>query len=341
LEITLQKLAQRLGGELHGDGDCVVSSVATLQNATPGSLTFLANRSYRKFLPATRASVVLLSSSDLEICPVSSIVLDNPYLGYAQAATLLYPAASVSPGVHATATIGDGCSIATSVYIAAHAVIEDGVVIGEGAYIGPGCVVGRDTIIGEASRLSANVSICHGVMIGKRVLVHPGAVIGSDGFGIANDEGEWFKVPQIGTVRIGDDVEIGANTTIDRGALEDTVLEEGVQLDNQIQVAHNVSIGAHTAIAGCVGIAGSARIGKHCAIGGGTVVLGHLEIADHVHVTAMSLVTSSVRQSGVYSSGTPLEPNTQWHKNFARFRRLDEMYRRLSALEKKFDADNN
>lgn len=340
MEITLQELAQRLGGEAHGEGDCLISCVGTLQNAEAGALSFLANRSYRQYLAGTRASAVLLRSADLEACPVSAIVVDDPYLSYARAATVLYPHLACASGTDSTAVVGEGCRIADSAWIGPHAVIEDGAVIGEQVYVGPGCVVGKKSVIGEGSRLTANVTICHEVTVGKRAIIHPGAVIGSDGFGIANDHGEWFKVPQLGAVRIGDDVEIGANTTIDRGAVEDTVLEDGVKLDNQIQVAHNVHIGAHTAIAGCVGIAGSARIGAHCAIGGGAVILGHLEIADHVHITAMSLVTGSISEGGSWSSGTPLEPTGQWRKNFVRFHRLDEMYRRLGALEKKMNQDN-
>lgn len=341
MEITLQELAQRLGGEVHGEGDCLINCVGTLQNAAPGALTFLANRAYRKYLAHTQASAVLLRKEDLEACPVSAIVLDDPYLGYAHAATILYPPAVCPSGIAPGAVVGNGCRIADSAWIGANAIIEDGAVIGEQVFIGPGCVIGNNVVVGDASHLTANVTICHEVIIGKRALIHPGVVIGSDGFGIANDHGKWFKVPQLGSVRIGDDVEIGANTTIDRGAVEDTVLEDGVKLDNQIQVAHNVFIGAHTAIAGCVGIAGSARIGAHCAIGGGAVILGHLEIADHVHITAMSLVTGSIREGGSYSSGTPLEPSEQWRRNFTRFHRLDEMYRRLGALEKKMNQDND
>lgn len=340
MDITLQELARRLNGELHGDQDCVIHGLATLQNATAGTLSFLANRSYRKYLAATQAAAVILAREDLEACPVAAIVMDNPYLGYARAAAILHPPPATAAGIHPAAVVGEHCVIDASAAIAAHAVIGDGVSIAANVVIGPGCVVGHGCSIGEASRLLANVTLCHEVSIGKRALIHPGVVIGSDGFGLANDHGAWVKVPQVGSVRIGDDVEIGANTTIDRGALEDTVLADGVKLDNQIQVAHNVSIGEHTAIAGCVGIAGSARIGKSCSIGGGAVILGHLELVDNVHVTAMSLVTKSVTAPGLYSSGTPLEPNAQWHRNFARFRRLDEMYRRLQSLEKQLEPDH-
>jgi len=218
-------------------------------------------------------------------------------------------------------------------------VIGDSVRIGRNAIIGAGCVIGAGSIIDDDSRLVANVSICDHVRIGKRVLIHPGAVIGSDGFGLVNDSGEWLKVPQLGTVSIGNDVALGANTTIYLGSLDDTVIEDGVKLDNQIQFAHNVHIGAHTAIAGCVGIAGSTRIGRYCAIGGGVGITGHLEIADNVHVTAMSLVTQSITEAGVYSSGTPLQTNSKWRRNFVRFGQLDEMARRLQKIEKKLNND--
>ncbi|MDQ2695806.1 MAG: UDP-3-O-(3-hydroxymyristoyl)glucosamine N-acyltransferase, partial [Pseudomonadota bacterium] len=212
-------------------------------------------------------------------------------------------------------------------------------VLGPGVFVGPVCVVGEGAVLGEATRLMANVTVCHGVRLGRRVLVHPGAVIGSDGFGLANDAGRWIKIPQLGGVVIGDDVEIGANTTIDRGALDDTVIEEGVKLDNQIQVAHNVHIGAHTAVAGCVGIAGSARIGRHCTQAGGVGVAGHLEIADHVHVTGMSMVTESITAPGVYSSGLGVEPGRVWKKIRVHLRHLDDLARRVAALEKKVRSD--
>jgi UDP-3-O-[3-hydroxymyristoyl] glucosamine N-acyltransferase len=213
-------------------------------------------------------------------------------------------------------------------------------VIETGAIVGPGCVIGEQATIGEGSRLVAQVTVCHRVRLGRRVLAQPGVVIGSDGFGLALDrDGRWLRVPQLGSVVIGDDVEIGANTTIDRGALEDTVIEEGVKLDNQIQVAHNVRIGAHSALAGCVGIAGSARIGRHCMIGGGVGIAGHLEIADRVQITGMSLVTQSITQPGIYSSGLAVEPNRLWNKISARLRRLDELFRRLAALERKIGRD--
>ncbi len=333
--ITLGQIAERIGGELYGDEACVITGVATLQSAQPGDITFLSNPRYRKHLASTRASAVILSSKDKEACATAAVVVANPYVGYARAAALLYAdreQASVA-GIHPTACVSADSRVHESVSIGPHCVIEADVNIAANVSIGPGCFIGKGAVIGEGSRLLANVTICHGVHIGKRILIHPGAVIGSDGFGIANDKGIWLKVPQLGGVSIGDDVEIGANTTIDRGALEDTVIEDGVKLDNQIQVAHNVHIGAHTAIAGCVGIAGSARIGRRCTIGGGVGISGHLEIADDVHITGMSFVTKSIKQPGLYSSGIPADTNQQWHKNTVRFRQLDEMARRLKVLE--------
>jgi len=334
LVFKLGELAKRIGGEVHGDKDCEIENVGTLEHAKPGDISFLANPHYRKQLARTGASAVIIGRADLDSCPVNALVVDNPYAAFARVAAILHPAPPGKSGIHPTAVVGDGCTIHDAAWVGPLAVIEDGVQLGARVSVGPGCVIGAGSILGEDARLVARVTLWQGVAIGKRALVHPGVVIGSDGFGLANEDGVWLKVPQLGGVRIGDDVEIGANTTIDRGALEDTVLEDGVKLDNQIQVAHNVRIGAHTAIAGCVGIAGSAKIGKRCTIGGGAGILGHLEIADDVHITAMSLVTKSLREAGVYSSGTPLEPNPQWRKNVARFRQLDSIARRLSALER-------
>jgi len=333
--ITLTEIAKRLECELHGDGSCVIEKVATLQNAQPGQITFLANSRYRRFLESTHAAAVILAPEDLDVCPVNALVSPNPYLVYARVAAMLNPPVPVAAGCHASAVIEADCNIDPRASIGANCYIGANVTIGADVVIGPNCVIGRDTVIGAATRLIANVSVGDGVRIGGRVLLQPGVVIGSDGFGYAQENGAWVKVPQLGSVIIGDDVEIGANTTIDRGALEDTVIEEGVILDNQIQIAHNVRIGAHTAIAGATAIAGSATIGKRCQIGGAVGIVGHLEIADDVYVTAMSLVTGNIRQAGLYSSGTPLAENREWRRNAARFNQLDEMARRLRALEKK------
>ena len=330
---TLGQLAEHVGGHVDGDAACEIHGVATLHNAKAGDISFLANPRYTKYLSTTAASAVIVTDEYRDACPSNALVAADPYLSYARIATLLTPDPVMRQGRHPSAAVEDGSTIDASAWIGPHCVIEEGVEIGPQVTVGPGCVIGKGSRIGTGSRLVANVTICHGSRIGKRVVLHPGVVIGSDGFGLANDGGKWMKVPQLGGVIIGDDVEIGANTTVDRGALDDTVIEDGVKLDNQIQVAHNVYIGAHTAIAGCTGIAGSARIGSRCTIGGGVGIVGHTEIADDVHITGMSFVAHSIRKPGVYSSGTPLEANREWRRNYARFHQLDDMARRLRRLE--------
>ena len=254
-------------------------------------------------------------------------------------AALKYPPAPARQGVHASAILDADCRVDASAWIGPHCIIEKGAVIHAGVQLAGGCFIGADSVIGADSRLSANVVIYHAVTIGERVRVAAGAVIGSDGFGLAKEGGQWLNVPQLGNVRIGNDVDVGANTTIDRGALDDTVIEDGVRLDNQIQVAHNVHIGAHTAIAGCVGISGSARIGKHCMIGGGSGIVGHLEIADHVIITGMTMVTKSITKPGVYSSGVPAQENDAWNRNYARLRQLDRLARKVHTMEKRLTAE--
>lgn len=334
---TLGEIAKHIGAEARGDTDCVVHGVAPLERAQAGELSYLSSERYRKYLPATQASAVILAPQDAPHCAVTALVMDNPELGYARAAALL-ATPPAQRGIHPTAWISPTAQVHASAWIGPQCVIEAGAKIASGVSIGPGCVIGEDASIGEDSRLLAHVTVCHGSIIGRRALIHPGAVIGSDGFGLASDHGAWVKIPQLGRARIGDDVEIGANTTIDRGALDDTVIEDGVKLDNQIQVAHNVYIGAHTAIAGCVGIAGSARIGRRCRIGGGVGIAGHLEITDDVTVTGMSLVSKSIRTPGVYSSSVPAEPVAAWNKQLARLRRLEILNERLKALEHRTDT---
>ena len=336
MALTLGKLAGQVGGELQkGDPDCEITAVATLQNAGTGDLSFLSNPGYRKYLHKTRASAVILSPENAPDCPTAAIVSSNPYVSYARAAALIVPPPSPRQGIHASAVIEEGCQVDAGAWVGPGCIIERGAVINAGVQLDGGCFIGAGSVVGANSRLGANVVVCHDVTIGRRVNIYPGAVIGSDGFGLANEGGKWINVPQLGSVVIGDDVEIGSNTTIDRGALEDTVLEEGVRLDNQIQVAHNVRIGAHTAIAGCVGISGSAVIGKFCMIGGGAGVVGHLEIADHVVVTGMTLVSKSITEPGVYSSGVPAQENASWNRNYARLRQLDKLARRVQKLERK------
>ena len=333
---SLRDIAEALGAQVHGDENCRIARVATLADAGPGSISFLANRRYRPQLLKTRASAVILEDEFLSACPVAALTMSNPYLGYARVAALLAPKLPVPLGIHASAYISDSASVDAGASIGPQSVVEDHAHVGARSQIGPGCVVETGATIGEDCVVKANVTICHGVRIGNRVLVHPGVVIGADGFGIANDGGVWVKVPQLGAVVVADDVEIGANTTIDRGALADTVIEEGVKLDNLIQVGHNVRIGAHTAIAAGVAIGGSASIGKRCTIGGAAAIAGHLEIVDDVHLTATSAVPNSISEPGLYSSGMPVQENRTWRKNIVRLRQLDEMAKRLKDLEKKF-----
>ncbi|BBD79728.1 UDP-3-O-(3-hydroxymyristoyl)glucosamine N-acyltransferase [Aerosticca soli] len=333
-QYTLAELAERFALALHGDGSRVIDGVGTLAHAGPRQLSFLASGKYAAQLKDTRAGAVILGAQDLPDCPTAALVADDPYLAYAKIARLFEHRPAARPGIHPSAVVAAGARIAEGASIGPFVVVEDGAVVEDGVEIGPHCIVGRDCVVGAQSRLVARVTLVERVTLGKRVLVHPGAVIGSDGFGLAFERDHWVKIPQLGGVRIGDDCEIGANTTIDRGALEDTVLEEDVRLDNQIQIAHNVHVGAHTAMAGCAAVAGSARIGRYCMIGGDAGVLGHLELADRVTITAKSLVTHSIREPGEYSSGTPLQDNRSWRRNAARFKHLDEFARRLAALEK-------
>ena len=332
MQFSAAELARRLDLAVHGDPATCVSGVATLARATPASLGFLANPRYRAQLSETRAGIVVMGAADAEGYAGTALVAADPYVAFARAAALFEPRATAAPGIHASAaidasaTVDPGAQVGAFVSIGARSVVENGVVLG------PGCVVGEDCVVGADCELGARVVLVRRVRLGRRVLVHPGAVLGADGFGLAMDAGRWMKVPQLGGVVVGDDCEIGANTTIDRGALDDTVLEEDVRLDNQIQIGHNVHIGAHTAMAGCSAVAGSARIGRYCLVGGGAGVLGHLELCDRVIVTAMSLVTHSIREPGEYSSGTPLMDNRSWRKSAARFKQLDALARRLGAL---------
>jgi UDP-3-O-[3-hydroxymyristoyl] glucosamine N-acyltransferase len=326
-DYSLGELAVRFGLELRGDPAQRVSHVATLGQAGPGCISFLANSRYRRQLPGTRATAVVLTAPVAEECPVAALIDPNPYLAYARIATLLYPVAPPVPGVHPSAVVAAGAQVPASASVGPLSVIEAGVHLGEGVQIGPGCVVQSGARVGAGTVLMSRVSLYAGVQIGARCLLHSGVVIGSDGFGFAPDAGTWVKVPQVGSVRIGDDVEIGANTTIDRGAIEDTVVENGAKLDNQIQVAHNVVIGAHTAIAACTGISGSTTIGRRCMIGGMVGFAGHLTIADDVIITGCSLVSASIREAGSYSSGMPTVETRAWRRMVAYLRRFGEKER--------------
>ena len=330
---TLREIADAIVADLQGDADCVITGVATIQNAGRGDMCFLANRRYFPYLSSSRAAAVILGPDDAKYCPVNALIVADPYLAYVRAVRYMFPESTFMPGISERASVHQDALIAPGTYVGPHAVIAKGAQIDSGVYIGPGSVIEENVTIGMDTRLVANVTLCKRVQIGKRVLMHPGVVIGADGFGIANDQGKWLKIPQLGTVVIRDDVEIGANTTIDRGAIDDTVIEEGVKIDNQVQIGHNVVIGAHTAIAGCVAIAGSVTIGKHCMIGGLSAISGHISIADRVTITGMSGVANTIKEPGVYSAGLNIMENRIWRKNVVRFKYLDEFVKRLKKLE--------
>ena len=331
---ALSALAERFGLGLRGEGDTLIHGVGTLSGAGAGQLAFLANPRYRKELAATAASAVVVSVDDADGCPVPCLVAEFPYVAFARIAALFEAQPALQPGIHPSAVVAADARIDPGAQVGPFTVLGARSRVEAGAIIGPGCIVGEDCVVGPGSVLVARVTLVARVRLGARVRIHPGAVLGADGFGLAMDAGRWIKVPQLGGVVVGDDSEIGANTTIDRGAIEDTVLEEDVRLDNQIQVGHNVRIGAHTAMAGCSAVAGSARIGRYCLIGGGVGITGHLEICDRVTVTAMSLVTQSITRPGEYSSGMPVQDSRSWRRNGARFRQLDALARRIGALDK-------
>jgi len=330
----LKELADRFGGTVSGDEQCVIHAVATLAEAGAGTISFLANSHYRHFLKTTGASVVIIRDSDRDVSKGTTWIVDDPYVVFARVAQLLYPPVPFDGGVHESACIDATAEVAADAWIGPQCVIGAGVRIAAQAYIGPGCIIESGCQVGAFTRLSARVVLCRDVQVGERVIMHPGVVIGADGFGFANDRGVWLKIPQIGRVIIGNDVEIGANTSVDRGAIDDTVIGDGVKLDNQIQVGHNVHIGAHTAVAACTGIAGSAIIGKRCAIGGHVGITGHISIVDDVQITGKTFVARSIKEPGLYSSGYPAESNRQWRRNAARLHQLDDIARRLNRLEK-------
>lgn len=340
--LSLHELAARLGGEVFGDADRCVQRVAPLESATPESIAFLAQPKYRSALATTQAGALLLSPRHKELLAAdwprfSGIWVDDPYLAFAKVAQWLDSTPRPQAGVHSTAVLES--PVPESVHIGAHVWIGPHVQLGEGVIIEAGCVIGAECVIGANTRLYPNVTLYHGCQLGERGIVHAGAVIGSDGFGNARrKDGSWEKIPQTGRVVIGDDVEIGANTTIDRGALDDTVIADGVRLDNQIQIAHNVRIGKHTAIAGCVGIAGSTVIGERCMIGGQAGIIGHLHIADDVFVSAGTLITKSIHKAGHYTGSLPVQTHADWVSNFAHLRHLDALVDRVKTLEKRLQA---
>ena len=336
--VTLAEIAVRFGLELRGDPDQTISSIGTLVGAGPAQLAFLANPRLRAQLGTTRAGAVVLAPGLADACPAPALLSPHPHAAFARIAAWLHPAPAAPPGIHSSAVVAADAVVDVSASVGPLAVVGARSRIAARASVGPGCVIGDDVELGEDVQLVARVTVHHGVSIGPRSILHPGCVVGADGFGYGPEQGRWIKVPQIGTVRVGADVEIGANTTIDRGAIEDTVIGEGVKIDNQVQVGHNCRIGAHTAIAGCVGIAGSTRIGERCQIAGGVGITGHLSICDDVVVTAASVVFSDIMHPGIYSSGIPVERTADWRKIVARLKRIDGLARRVNALARSHGA---
>jgi UDP-3-O-[3-hydroxymyristoyl] glucosamine N-acyltransferase len=332
---SLREIAARLGGEVVGDPELRVSRVASLENATEDAISFLADERYLARLAHTRAKAVIVGEKQREATRLPRIVCSNPYAYFARVSALFHPEPAPVPGTHATALVAPSAVLGAGVEIGPYAIVGERSRIGPGAVIGAACYIGEGVSIGRQTRLHPHVTVYRDCVIGERVVLHSGVVIGADGFGIAFDAGRWVKVPQIGRVVIGDDVEIGANTTVDRGALDDTVIEEGAKLDNLIQVGHNVRIGAHTAIAACVGIAGSARIGRYCRIGGASGIYGHVTIADHVEISAYTLVMKSIDKPGTYTGAYAFEPHERWRRNAAQLRHLHELARRVRALEQR------
>ncbi len=335
MPISLGELATQFGCDLDGDPDVEVSSVATLSNAVSGSVSFLSNSAYKKQLPSTKAAAVILSAKDSADCPVASLISENPYACYARIAARLYPNPALQAGVHASAFVDASASVATSAQIDALAFVGARTVIGENTYVGPGTVIGPDCIVGDNCRFVANVSLPRRVSVGNRGIFHPGAVIGGDGFGNAITPDGWVKVPQVGGVRIGDDVEIGSNTTVDCGAIDDTVIENGVRIDNLCQISHNAHIGEHTAMAGASGVSGSTRVGKRCMFGGQSGSVGHISICDDTIIAGRAMITNSITEPGMYASNFPSEKIRDWNKKVARVRRLDGLYERVKKLEKR------
>jgi len=334
MPISLGELATQFGCELIGDPDVVVSGVASLPNADSGSLSFLSNPAFKEQLSSTKAAAVILRAVHADESPVAAIIHDEPYACYARMAGVICPPPSYAPGVHASAVVAASATIADSAHLGAHVVVAENSVVGDNVYLGPGTAIGADCRIGDDCRFIANVTLARAVTIGVRGIFHPGVVIGADGFGNAMTDDGWIKVPQFGGVRIGDDVEIGANTTVDCGALDDTVIEDGVRIDNLCMIAHNVRVGAHTAMAAQSGIAGSTTIGKRCLFAGQTGTVGHITICDDVVVGAKSFLSKDVTVPGTYSASFPAEDAKSWAKQLARFRRLGALTERVKKLEK-------
>lgn len=336
-KLKLNELAKLIDAKIQGNGNCEIAGIAPLDRAQPGQISFLSNAKFRSYLATTQASAVIVSPKEAADCTTNALIVENPYLGYAKIAHLFKPQLQNKPGIHPAAIIGEHCQIDPSAAIGPGCVIGDHAIIGAHTVISPGCVIGENVHIGMDCHLWANVTVYYNVQIGHRALIHSGAVIGSDGFGMARDKDKWCKIPQLGSVLIGNDVEIGANTCIDRGALNNTVIEDDVKLDNLIQIAHNVHIGAHTAIAGCTAIAGSVRIGKNCMIGGSVSITDNIEIVDNVFLMGTSTVEIPVTKPGKYGSGLGLYPGMELIRNVVRFRQLGDIIKRITKLEKASD----
>ncbi|HJS38529.1 MAG TPA: UDP-3-O-(3-hydroxymyristoyl)glucosamine N-acyltransferase [Burkholderiales bacterium] len=332
---TLAQITSRLGGRVVGDAHVEIEQVGSLEHAGARQVAFLASLRYKAKLAATRAAAVVLSPDAEGLTARPRIVCEHPYVYFARLSQMLNPSPVPVPGVHAAAHVSPDARVAASARVEAGAVIAPGAQVGERAWIGAGCILGEGAAVGADSRLYPTVVVYAGCRIGARAILHSGAVIGADGFGMAAEEGRWVKVPQIGRVLIGDDVEIGANTTIDRGTVDDTVIEDGVKLDNQVQIGHNCRIGAHTAMAGCAGVAGSAHIGRRCTLGGAAVVLGHLSLCDDVHVSAATVITRSIRKPGTYTGLYPFDDNASWTRNAVLLRHLAALEGRIGTLEKR------
>ncbi|HDV5958324.1 TPA: UDP-3-O-(3-hydroxymyristoyl)glucosamine N-acyltransferase [Yersinia enterocolitica] len=337
--IRLADLAQQLDAQVHGDGDLVITGIASMHSAEPSQITFLSNSRYQEQLATCNAGAVVLTEADLPFCKSAALVVKNPYLTYARMAQIMDTTPQPAQDIAPSAVISPQATLGENISIGANAVIESGVVLGDNVVIGAGCFIGKNTHIGVGSRLWANVSVYHEVVIGQNCLIQSGTVIGADGFGYANDRGNWIKIPQLGSVHIGDRVEIGACTTIDRGALDNTIIGNGVIIDNQCQIAHNVVIGDNTAVAGGVIMAGSLKVGRYCMIGGASVINGHMEICDKVTITGMGMVMRPITEPGLYSSGIPLQPNKVWRKTAALVMNIDGINKRLKAIERKIDKE--
>ncbi len=335
MPVSLGELATRFGCELIGDPDTEVSGVASLPNATGESLTFLASTAYKAHLSSTKAAAVILKPADAADSPVAVLVHENPYACYARMAAFVCPEPAIEPGIHASAVIDPSAKIAASAHIGPQVAIGARTIVGDNVYVGPGTVIGPDCVVDENCRLIANVTLARAVRIGKRGIIHPGAILGSDGFGQAQTPDGWIRVPQLGGLRVGDDVEIGANTTVDCGAIDDTVIEDGVRIDNLCQIGHNVHVGAHTAMASGVAIAGSTIIGERCQFAGRVASAGHLHICDDVVALGRATITKSITKPGTYGAVFPAEPATEWAKHVARFRRIGALIERVRKLEGK------